>query len=37
MVKMLAELGPDTSRERCEEIAAFATSPAVNQMIFGRT
>lgn len=37
MVKMLRELmSGECSGERCEEIAAFATSPAVNQLIYGR-
>jgi hypothetical protein len=35
MVKMLGELGPGTSRERCEEMVAYATSPDINQKIFG--
>jgi hypothetical protein len=37
MVQMLGELGPDTSTERCQEIAGYATSPAINQAIYGGT
>lgn len=37
LLDLLKELSPDTSRERCEEMVAFAISPAVNQKIFGRT
>lgn len=35
MVDMLKRLGPEMSREDCEQMAAFATSPGVNQKIFG--
>lgn len=37
MVDMLRNLGPETSREDCEAMAGFATSPGVNQAIFGGT
>ena len=37
MVAMLGELDEHCTPQRCEEIAGFATSPGVNQLIFGGT
>jgi len=37
MVKLLGEIDENTSPERLRELAGYATSPGINQAIFGRT